>query len=499
MLSIAASPQTASRVTSVYRPRRPAQTILHRTVRRHLETYVAASEQGGEFQDLLPPYVERAFRAYLKCGILSHGFARAHCSDCGHDFLVAFSCKGRDVCPSCATRRMTEVAAHLIDHVLPRVAFRQWVLSVPKRVRWHMRTKPEVTSGLLRIFLRAVETMLRQRSPVAPPSARFGAVAFVHRFGSFLNSHVHYHVLVTDGVFSASAEDEEAIFHPAAALTAEDIETVQSRMRRRGLRYLERQGHLDSTAVHSLASVDHAGGWSVDASVLIPAWDRQGLERLVRYCARPPLSGDRLEQLNDTTLVYHLRKPTVDGHTELVMTPLELLDRLAKLVTPPRLHKHRYCGVLAPHAKLRRAVIASAGPAAATMQLLEQASAKMVLQEPTNAATNQPIDTPPDTVNTPSAWRRAAAQRWALLLVRLYECLPLLCQQCGAPMRIVAFVQEPLVIERILHHIGEPIEAPEVLPARPPPQGEIEFDESAGAQEWPDEDQTVDRPDDEWE
>jgi len=52
-----------------------------------------------------------------------------------------------------------------------------------------MRAKPEVTSGLLRIFLRAVETTLRQSGSGAPPSARFGAVAFVHRFGNILNSH----------------------------------------------------------------------------------------------------------------------------------------------------------------------------------------------------------------------------------------------------------------------------------------------------------------------
>ncbi len=74
---------------------------------------------------------------------------------------------------------------------------------MPKRIRWHLRHKPEVISGLLAIFLRAVETPIRQRSPGAPAGARFGAVAFVHRFGSYLNSHVHLHVVVTDGVFSA--------------------------------------------------------------------------------------------------------------------------------------------------------------------------------------------------------------------------------------------------------------------------------------------------------
>ena len=65
--------------------------------------------------------------------------------------------------------------------------------------------------------MRYLESTIRQRSPGAPASARFGAVAFVHRFGSYLNSHVHYHVLVSDGVFSAGP-DGEAVFHPALDL-----------------------------------------------------------------------------------------------------------------------------------------------------------------------------------------------------------------------------------------------------------------------------------------
>ncbi len=119
---------------------------------------------------------------------------------------------------------------------------------------------------------------------------------------------MHYHVLVTDGVFSAGS-DGEAVFHPALELDVSDIVDVQTKMRSRGLRWMQRHGHLDSTAVHSLSAADHAGGWSVDASVLIPQWDRAGLERLVRYCARSPMSGERLARLNETTLVYNLRKP----------------------------------------------------------------------------------------------------------------------------------------------------------------------------------------------
>ena len=361
MLETAAQAASASTGPAVYRPRRPAATLLHRTVREHLETYLATADQAEDLTSNVPSHVQNAFREYLRCGILAHGFARAYCSACGHDFMIAFSCKGRDICPSCATRRMVETAAHLTDQVLPRVPYRQWVLSVPKRVRWHLREKPEVIGGLLRIFLRAVETTLRQRSPGAPADARFGAVAFVHRFGSYLNSHVHFHVLVTDGVFS-DADAGRAEFHPALDLSDDDVLAVQAKIRHRGLRWLHRHGHLDDLAVHALDAPDHAGGWSVDAQVEIAAWDRHGLERLVRYCARPPLAQERLGRLDDELLVYRLRKPTLDGRTELILTPLELLDRLAHLVTPPRIHKHRYCGVLAPNAALRAAVTASAGP-----------------------------------------------------------------------------------------------------------------------------------------
>jgi len=493
VLSSAASTRARPPGAVVYRPRRPARPVLHRIVRDNLETYLTMSRrddgQGNDFTGRASSYVETAFRDYRLCGLLCHGFAQVHCPGCGHDFLVGFSCRGRDICPSCATRRMVETAAYLVDNVLPRVPFRQWVLSVPKRIRWYLREKPAVVSGLLKVFLWAVETTVRRRSSDAPAGARLGAVAFVHRFGSYLNRHVHFHVLVTDGVFSAG-QDGSAEFHPATRLSAADFQAVQTKMRHRGLRWLQRHGHLDSAAVHTLDAPDHAGGWSVDASVTIPAWDRHGLERLVRYCARPPLSQERLGRLDDERLIYSLRKPTLDGRSELILTSLELLDRLARLVTPPRIHKHRYCGVLALNARLRRAVTASAGPAGATVQLLQEARRKMGLPETEAAA--EPTGS--DDEKPRHGIRLAAARCWALLLARIYECLPLRCPKCGAPMRIITFVLDPPVIESILTHLGEPTTAPVVMPARAPPQAEIAFDQvdqTTGGDEWPEMDQAV--------
>jgi hypothetical protein len=102
-------------------------------------------------------------------------------------------------------------------------------------------------------------------------------VAFVHRFGSYLNSHVHFHVLVTDGVFSGD-DDAEAVFHPAVDLDPDDFLAVQMKMRHRGLRWLHRHGHLDSVAIHTLDAPDHAGGLVGrrfgDDPRLGPAWFR---------------------------------------------------------------------------------------------------------------------------------------------------------------------------------------------------------------------------------
>ena len=96
---------------------------------------------------------------------------------------------------------MAETAAHLVDHVIPPLPVRQWVLSVPKRLRWYLEREPRAISAVLHILLRVIEAHLRQGSG-ASSHARFGAVSFIHRFGASLNRHVHYHCCVIDGVFA---------------------------------------------------------------------------------------------------------------------------------------------------------------------------------------------------------------------------------------------------------------------------------------------------------
>lgn len=129
-----------------------------------------------------------------------------------------------------STTRVTQTAAHLVDHVFPHLPVRQWVLSVPKRLRYFIRGDGAALNSALRIFLRVIEQCLLRHCPGAAKldkaSVHIGAVAFIHRFGSSLNTHVHFHICAIDGVFEAMQGDPNAdsasppgvVFHPASGI-----------------------------------------------------------------------------------------------------------------------------------------------------------------------------------------------------------------------------------------------------------------------------------------
>jgi hypothetical protein len=105
-------------MAAVYVPRSPTTSVLYGIVRAHWSDFAAEVRARTE-GDGLPAFVTSAFRKFLRCGVLAHGFARVRCADCAFERLVPFSCKGRGVCPSCGGRRMAERAAHLVEHVFP--------------------------------------------------------------------------------------------------------------------------------------------------------------------------------------------------------------------------------------------------------------------------------------------------------------------------------------------------------------------------------------------
>ena len=140
---------------ATYAPRDPSRTGLYHMSAEHLETFLASLNDDPDTAGL-PAYVQWEFYDYVQCGILAHGFLRLGCDTCKHELLLPFSCKRRGFCPSCAGRRMAQMAAHLVERVFPWVRTRQWVVSVPVPLRDWMAASQERTAK--------VQTLMRTTS-----------------------------------------------------------------------------------------------------------------------------------------------------------------------------------------------------------------------------------------------------------------------------------------------------------------------------------------------
>jgi hypothetical protein len=484
---------------TAYTRRTPEQTLLHRVVREQLETFLARATARGQAP---PRFIEQELRAYLRCGILAHGFLRLRCDDCGHDRLVAFSCKRRGFCPSCGGRRMADTAAHLVDHILPEVPIRQWVLTLPYPLRYRCSYDARLTSEVLRAFLRALFAELRRRArhkwAVRPEQC--GAVTFIQRFGSAMNLNLHFHTLALDGVYTGrlsepgpprflplpppssdevarvlagtarrihrliekrAADDEDALARDEPLLALLAAASLRTRIatgpeagapwRRLGDRVEPSEGGGDPDAS---PRVPRSGGMSLHADVCVPARDRDRLERLCRYVARPPLAQERLEERSDGTLALRLKTRWRDGTTHILMERRELIERLVPLIPPPRAHQVRYHGILAPAASLRdRIVPCCASPA---LEANERGAAKEpgALQQPGEGRDAHDEEQP-----------RPSRIRWARLLMRVFAVDALRCPQCGAGLRLLAAIEDAEVASKMLACVNLPVRAPPILPA----------------------------------
>ncbi|MDR7306218.1 hypothetical protein J2X15_001496 [Rhodoferax saidenbachensis] len=162
-------------------------------------------------------------------------------------------------------------------------------------------------------------------------------------------------------------------------------------------------------------------------------------------------------------------EPSSDKHgakaDELTLSPLELIDRIAALVPPPRTHRHRYFGVLAPNSPFRAAVTA--------LVQVAVVQPAQVRAEPSSTGECAPGVVPMGsalpTQSEPMLPKRPAHYLWAVLIARIYEVFPLLCPIRGGQMRIIAFITHSADIRHILDHIGADSESPRIASARGPP------------------------------
>ena len=142
----------------------------------------------------------REVEEYLRCGLLEHGCVRVGCDRCGFEHLVAFSCKRRGFCPSCLGRRMADTALHLVEKVIPEVPVRQWVCSLPWRLRVLLGYDKRLCAEVLEAFVVELGRSYKRRAKDAldlatVEQAQTGAVSVIQRGDSALRLNVHFHVI----------------------------------------------------------------------------------------------------------------------------------------------------------------------------------------------------------------------------------------------------------------------------------------------------------------
>lgn len=191
-------------------------------------------------------------------------------------------------------------------------------------------------------------------------------------------------------------------------------------------------------------------GFSLHAQVSCEANDRTKLERLCRYVARPAIANGRLKLSDGGQVVLTLKTPFRDGTTHLAMSPLELLQRLAALVPRPRLNLIRYHGVLAPNAKWRSQVV----PPQNDSETLSPAEIEV-----------SEIDPLASSGEKKGVGRYISSSR---LLRRVFDLDMETCPNCGGPVKIIAAIEDPSAIKKILTHLG--------LSPHPPPRAPARYD-----------------------
>ena len=188
----------------LYRSRNPRASSLYQLLDSHYETVKSLWEERFERRyGFWRGLYDTAVARYLDCGLFESGFARVRCTRCSSEFLVAFSCKRRALCPSCGAKRAAVFSELLQHEILADVPHAQWVFSIPKMLRPYFLHHRELLGDLARLAFETVREMMA--CAIDEPAARPGMVVVIQTFGSSLKWNPHIHAVVSRGAWATEA------------------------------------------------------------------------------------------------------------------------------------------------------------------------------------------------------------------------------------------------------------------------------------------------------
>ena len=256
----------------------------------------------------------------------------------------------------------------------------------------------------------------------------------IQTHGSLLNWQPHIHALVTDGGFRPDGT--------FVRLPAHSTEVLTEAFRRGVLKLFVERELFEPDAAQGMLEWMHSG-FSVHDGVWLDEDDAAAHERLARYCARCPVSLERLEYDRESgTVTYASDKadgPTAGRHS---FEAVEFIARLVAHIPDKGQVMQRYYGYYASRTRGERRKADEPAAVPGVDGGVPTGEAEL----PEGAVT----------IVKPADFSRGEAKRrWAELIRLVYEVDPLVCPKCGGQMRVIALIQEPAVIDKILRHLRE--------------------------------------------
>jgi len=345
--------------------------------------------------------------------------ARVKCKDCGHEYLLAFSCKRRHFCPSCHQKRVVEFGEWLCMDVLKKAPHRHFIFSLPKILRRYLLYDRKLLAGLSRCAWESLKVFMQQAVPEKAPLP--GAAIAIQIFGGFLGFNPHCHILLTDGCFYG----DKGMFRVAPPLELKKLEMI---FRHKVFRMLLNKGKIKKEMIAMLSSWRHSG-FQVFCGNRISPKDETAIENLARYIIRASFSQERMRYLEKEGAVIYSSK---DGRTSKTFPALDWLAAMCSHIPNRGEQMVRYYGYYSNVTRGRRK---EAGTVDAIPSMLE-----------------------------PAESNKALRKNRARLIQKIYEADPLVCPKCKGAMRIISFIEDQQVIREILTHLEL-----RLVRSRPPP------------------------------
>jgi len=431
---------TYSYVKGEYRQRNPHKTPFYKITRTYFQKFRSLyAEKYEQTYGYFREEVNRAVEKYRKCGILRYGFARIKCENrkCGNELLLAFSCHGRSLCPSCMQKQMLLQEVFLSEEVIRSVYHRHMVFVIPRRLRKNFFWHRESLNDLSRLaWGTALEFIRRTLGKNGIP----GSVNSIETSGEYQDINPHIHMVVTDGLF-----DTKGTFHVMPNLDEGARIFLKSLWERNVARYCISKGYVTRDLMNKVLSWDYTG-FSVFASTRIhntkhnPV-DVERMKQMLRYITKPAFSLEKIVYNENTEVVlykgsYHKGKK----RNFETFTPEDFIAAVTSHVPN---YRQKYVNYYGWYSNKSRG--------------LRQKTA-----EPENNYTGESI-------NSPTASQRSYRKTWAMLIKKVWEADPLECPKCKSRMKIISVITDNLVIEKILRHKKlwkeEPVRGPPVIEA----------------------------------